>query len=68
MEGASGGFDQLAGAERLDQASGLRLRKGAAPEGGHLDAAPAQAWPGRIMIAKPYRSYLPAVNEISTAG
>jgi hypothetical protein len=36
--------------------------------GDHLDAAPAQAWPGRIVIAKPFRSYLPAVNEMSAAG
>jgi len=36
--------------------------------GDHRDAAPAQAWPSRIVIAKPFRSYLPAVNEMSAAG
>jgi hypothetical protein len=36
--------------------------------GDHRDAAPAQAWPGRIVIAKPFRSYLPAVNEMSAPG
>jgi hypothetical protein len=28
---------------------------------------PAQAWPGRIMIAKPVQSYVPKVNKMSVA-
>ena len=28
---------------------------------------PAQAWPGRVMIAKPVQSYSPAVNKMSVA-
>jgi hypothetical protein len=47
----------------------LILLEGAAPDGGNTATPlPAQAWPGRIMIAKPFRSYLPAVNEVSAAG
>ena len=33
-----------------------------------LYRALAQAPPGRTMIAKPFRSYLPAVNEMSAPG
>jgi hypothetical protein len=46
------------------QTRGLGGRSGAGL-GDHRDAAPALAWPGRILIAKPFRSYLPAVNEVS---
>jgi hypothetical protein len=33
----------------------------------HLDAAPHLGLAGLIEIAKPVRSYLPAINEISVA-
>jgi hypothetical protein len=78
-EAAGRGLDQVAGAGRVTplggggpqgargQTHGLGGRSGAGL-GDHLDAAPAQAWPGRIVIAKPFRSYLPAVNEMSAAG
>ena len=44
--------------------NGLPGRPGCSPKlGDHLDAAPAQAWPGRIMIAKPVRSYAPVGQQ-----
>jgi len=78
-EGARGGFDQAAAPERVAsgrrapylpcallvvsrwclEGSGKERRR----VGDHLDAAPAQAWPGRVMIAKPVQSYSPAVNK-----
>ena len=52
-KGAGHGLDQVAGAGRLDQASGSSLRrKSGAGLGDHLDAAPRSAWSGRIVIAK----------------
>jgi hypothetical protein len=53
-EGAGGGFGEVAGAGRLDQASGSSLRRRSGPGWRTtLDAAPCSAWSGRIVIAKP---------------
>jgi hypothetical protein len=43
-------------------------RRSGAGLGDHLDAAPHLGLAGRIEIAKPVRSYLPAISEMSVAG
>jgi hypothetical protein len=49
-----GGFGEVAGEGRLDQASGSSLRRRSGTGLGEtLDAAPRSAWSGRIVIAKP---------------
>ena len=54
-EGASGGFGEVAGAGRLDQASGSSLlRRSGAGLGDHLDAgSPLRLGPAGSLIAKP---------------
>ena len=76
-EGASGGFDQVAPARQLNRRGLLRVAalpalltfraKERRRVGGHYSTPlPSQAWPGRIAIANPFRSYLPAMLHSMT--